>query len=200
VVKATFLVQRTPKGNKLTGTFTILIDRIIGMISLFSLAGIAGLPDAGENSSVISDRDRKKIVSLRQRFESAMDNDFNTAQALGLLFDAVKGLNKVTRLVQAAPSADDVKLIRQGGAELRELAGLLGLLQQDPEQYVLQKKEQLIDSIPLSLEEIDSLIAKRNTARDDKDWATSDEVRDELLSHGIELHDGPDGTTWNVKL
>lgn len=43
VVKAAFLVKRTPKGNKLTGTFTILIDRIIGMISLFSLAGVAGL-------------------------------------------------------------------------------------------------------------------------------------------------------------
>ena len=43
VVKAAFLVKRTPKGNKLTGTFTILIDRIIGMISLFTVAGIAGL-------------------------------------------------------------------------------------------------------------------------------------------------------------
>ena len=52
VVKAAFLVKRTPKGNKLTGTFTILIDRIIGMISLFTLAGIAGLASYKFLSSV----------------------------------------------------------------------------------------------------------------------------------------------------
>jgi len=128
-----------------------------------------------------------------------MNNDFNTAQALGLLFDTVKVLNKVTRMLQERPSFEDVQLVRLGGSELQELAGLLGVLQQDPEQYVLEKKQQLLNSIKLSEDEIDTLIAKRNNARDEKDWSLSDEVRDELLSHGIELHDGPAGTTWSVK-
>jgi len=128
-----------------------------------------------------------------------MDNDFNTAQALGLLFDAVKVLNKVTRMLPPQAAADDLQLVRQGGADLQELAGLLGVLQQDPQQYMQLKKKQLLDEIELSADEIDALVAQRKSARDRKDWATGDAVRDELLAHNIELHDGPDGTTWDVK-
>lgn len=186
--------------NPLDFSEAALQDAQSGLDRLYDcLAGIRGIPDTVDGQSIIGAKDRKKIASLQQRFESAMDNDFNTAQALGLLFDAVKVLNKVTRMLQERPSADDVQLVRQGGAELQELAGLLGILQQDPEQYVQEKKEQLLNSIKLSEEEINLMIAQRNAARDEKDWSTSDEVRDELLSHGIELHDGPDGTSWSVK-
>jgi cysteinyl-tRNA synthetase len=51
----------------------------------------------------------------------------------------------------------------------------------------------------LSEDEINALIAERNAARTNKDWAASDAVRDKLLAHNIELHDGPDGTSWGVK-
>ncbi len=163
------------------------------------LAGIAGLAGAGDGQPVIGTKDRQKIESLRPRFESAMDNDFNTAQALGLLFDAVKVLNKVTRMLPAQAAADDLQLVRQGGADLQELAGLLGVVQQDPQQYVQRKKQQLLAAIELSADEIDALIAQRKSARDRKDWAAGDAVRDELLANNIELHDGPDGTTWDVK-
>jgi len=186
--------------NPLDFTEAALQDAQVGLDRMYDcLAKIAGLSDADDGQPVVSKKDREKLVSLRQRFESAMDNDFNTAQALGLLFDAVKVLNKVTRMLLPQPAVEDLQLVRQGGSELQELAGLLGVLKQDPEQYVLQKKQQLLDAIDLSAEEIDTLIARRKTARDEKDWATSDEVRDELLAHSIELHDGPDGTTWNVK-
>jgi cysteinyl-tRNA synthetase len=186
--------------NPLDFSEAALQDAQSGLDRLYDcLAKISGIPDAVEGQSIVSPKDREKIASLRQRFESAMDNDFNTAQALGLLFDAVKVLNKLTRMLQAQPSAEDVQLVRQGAADLQELAGLLGVLQQDPEQYVLRKKQQLLNSIQLSEKEIDAMIYKRNTARDEKDWSASDEVRNELLSHGIELHDDPDGTTWSVK-
>ena len=186
--------------NPLDFTEAALQDAQAGLDRMYDcLAKISGLPAPGDGQPVISAKDRNKLGSLRQRFESAMDNDFNTAQAQGLLFDAVKVLNKATRMLPADPAAEDLQLVRQGGAELQELAGLLGVLQQDPEQYVLQKKQHLLDALELSIEEIDALIAKRNAARDVKDWATSDEVRDKLLAHKIELHDGPDGTTWDVK-
>ncbi|HHD56932.1 MAG TPA: cysteine--tRNA ligase, partial [Desulfobulbaceae bacterium] len=125
--------------------------------------------------------------------------DFNTAQALGLLFDAVKALNKGARMLPADAAAEDVALLRQGAAVMRELAALLGVLQQDPVQYLQQKKQQLLAGLDLSEDEINALIDKRNAARDARDWETSDAVRDELLSHNIELHDGPNGTTWDVK-
>jgi cysteinyl-tRNA synthetase len=193
--------------NPLDFSETALQDAQIGLDRMYGcLAEIAGLAgdsrSAGSSAveSVISKKDRKKIASLRQRFEAAMDNDFNTAQALGHLFDGVKTLNKATRLLSAqSGTADDLELVRQGGADLRELAGLLGLLQQEPAQYVREKKEQLLAAITLSEAEIADLIAKRNAAREQKDWAAGDAVRDELLAHNIELHDGPDGTTWDVK-
>jgi cysteinyl-tRNA synthetase len=186
--------------NPLDFSEAALQDAQSGLDRLYDcLANIGGPADGFEGPPEITPKDRKKIISLRERFESAMNNDFNTAQALGLLFDTVKVLNKVTRMLQERPSFEDVQLVRLGGSELQELAGLLGVLQQDPEQYVLEKKQQLLNSIKLSEDEIDTLIAKRNNARDEKDWSLSDEVRDELLSHGIELHDGPAGTTWSVK-
>ena len=102
------------------------------------LARIAELDDGTDGPSVISDKDREKVDSLKQRFEYAMDNDFNTAQALGLLFDTIKVLNKT---VQALPAkraaAADIALLRSGGETVKELAGIMGVLQQDPREYIL---------------------------------------------------------------
>ncbi|MCI5131152.1 MAG: cysteine--tRNA ligase [Candidatus Electrothrix sp. EH2] len=160
----------------------------------------AGAASADARTPVIGKKDQKKIESLRQRFEAAMDNDFNTAQALGHLFDGVKVLNKACRMLAAQQgTGEDLALLEQGGATLQELAGLLGVLQQNPTQYMQEKKDKLLATITLSEEEINSLIAERNAARAQKDWAAGDAVRDKLLAHNIELHDGPDGTVWDVK-
>ena len=186
--------------NPLDFTETALQDARTGLDRMYDcLAGIARLPEQGDGQPVIGRKDRNKIESLRQRFNSAMDNDFNTAQALGLLFDAVKVLNKATRMLADQPAQEDLQLVRSGGADLQELAGLLGIVQQDPQKYVRDKKQQLLEAISLSGEEIEALIVRRNRAREAKDWAASDAVRDELLAHNIVLHDGPEGTTWDVK-
>ena len=186
--------------NPLDFTEQALQDARTGLDRMYDcLARIEQLPAQGSGQPVISKKDRKKIESLGSRFETAMDNDFNTAQALGLLFDAVKVLNKGSRMLPREPAAEDLDLLRRGGSRLRELAGIMGVLQQDPVRYVAEKKEQLLAGLDLSLDEIEALIARRNEARDRKDWAASDAVRDELLAHDIELHDGPDGTTWDVK-
>jgi cysteinyl-tRNA synthetase len=66
-------------------------------------------------------------------------------------------------------------------------------------QYLQEKKDNLLASISLSEEEINNLIEDRNAAREKKDWDASDAVRDKLLTHNVELHDGPYGTTWDVK-
>ncbi len=76
---------------------------------------------------------------------------------------------------------------------------MLGLVQRDPATVVAENKAREMAGISLSEEEIKSLIDKRNQARANKDWATSDEVRDYLLSHRIILKDSPEGTRWEVK-
>jgi len=177
-----------------------MYDCLAGIAALAQSADFAGSGKSDAGRAVPGKKNRKKLTNLRRLFTAAMDNDFNTAQALGHLFDGVKVLNKVTRMpaLTQGGSANELRLVQQAGKDLRELAGLLGLLREDPVEYVRRKKEELLAAITLSEEEITALIAKRNAAREQKDWAAGDAVRDELLAHHIELHDGPDGTTWDV--
>lgn len=165
------------------------------------LARIAVLEDGTDGPSVLSDQDREKVQSLKQRFEYAMDNDFNTAQALGLLFDTIKVLNKgVQALSPKKAAARDVDLLRAGGKTVTELAAVLGLLQQDSREYIKKKKQRLLETKDITVKDIEKMIHERNQAREAKDWATSDAIRNRLLQHGIELQDGADGSTWDVRL
>ena len=120
-----------------------------------------------------------QLTGFRERFEVAMDDDFNTPQALALMFELVREINK------AAP----------GGAELlallREFGATLGLLQQAPGEFL-----QGGDELAIGAQEVEQLIAQRNQARAEKDWAKADEIRDFLLAKGILLDDGRDGTSW----
>ena len=123
--------------------------------------------------------DAERLEAYRNRFIDAMDDDFNTPEALALLFELVKEINK-------APdkSAQLVDL-------LKDLAGLLGLLQQSPEAFL-----QGTAAPGISAEEVEALIAARNAARAAKEWAKADQLRDELIANGILLDDGREGTSW----
>jgi cysteinyl-tRNA synthetase len=119
-----------------------------------------------------------------ERYQEAMDDDFNTPVAISVLFDLVRELNKAK-----AAEADNAPILAK---ELSVLAELLGLLLQDPEYFL--KNSVVNDGI--SEEEIDALIAERIQARKDKNFARSDEIRDSLADQGITLLDTREGTSW----
>lgn len=129
-----------------------------------------------------------------------MDNDFNSAQALGHIFDTVKAVNKIAQHLPPIPSQQTLDRLRQAGATLKQLGDLLGILQQDPVAYLTAKQEKILSAIDLSPQQIEALIAERNKARDEKDWTRADEIRDRLLSRNIEIKDAAGGTTWQVKI
>ncbi|WP_404402166.1 cysteine--tRNA ligase [Idiomarina seosinensis] len=122
--------------------------------------------------------------SLRQpyweKFQQAMDDDFNAPEAISVLFDIAREMN---RLRQQQPDR-----AAQLADVLLELAAVLGLLQQQPEDFLQGDN----DDVAL----IEQLIKQRNDARADKDWAAADAARDKLSAMGIVLEDGPQGTQW----
>lgn len=119
---------------------------------------------------------------FEQRFVDAMTDDFNTPVALSVLFDIVREINK---------HKDEQPVLAGGlGALLLRLGNSIGLLSNDPDQF-------LKGTIPSAeVEQIEMLITHRNRARSDKEWAEADRIRDQLLRMGIMIEDGPDGTTW----
>ncbi|SEI37768.1 cysteinyl-tRNA synthetase [Allopseudospirillum japonicum] len=122
----------------------------------------------------------------RVAFMAAMDDDFNTPEALAVLYDLARTLNTAKKENPAqAPAL---------AAELRELAGILGLLQQDPQAFLQTARTET--EATLSAPEIESWIQKRQQARADKDFAESDRIRDWLAQQGIILRDSREGTRW----
>jgi len=137
-----------------------------------------------------------------QRFRAAMDDDFNTPEAMAVMFDLVRDLNR------AKSESDQDETSRLAGV-LRHFGDVLGLLQDDPDAFLkgrgvtvelagLQatgKVGELGVHVGLSDKEIDDHIDRRIAARKAKNWAESDRIRDELKAQGIILEDRPDGTT-----
>jgi cysteinyl-tRNA synthetase len=119
-----------------------------------------------------------------ERFRAAMDDDFNTPEALAVM-------QGVARTLNLAKAAGNVSAASNGAATLRALGATLGVLQQDPDSYLKRSA----GSQSLSDGEVETLLAARRAARAVKDFAESDRIRDALSAAGILLEDKPGGRT-----
>jgi cysteinyl-tRNA synthetase len=120
-----------------------------------------------------------------ERFGAAMDDDFNSPEACAVLFELAREINRLreTDLPAAAGLA----------ARLKELAGVLGVLQLEPEAFLQAGAAGKVDAA-----EVEALIAARLQARAEKNWGESDRIRDQLSAMGVVLEDGKGGTTWRL--
>ncbi len=161
-----------------------------------SLDPASGEPNA---KSILTPKDMKKVMELETRFQQAMDNDFNTAQAQGVFFDTAKTINRLQGKITGVPALRDIQFLKNATALLKKLASIMGLLTEDAQSFLTARREKLIADSDTDESAIDALIAERYQCRLDKNWSRSDQIRDELLAKNIEISDGPNGTTWSVK-
>ncbi len=137
-----------------------------------------------KNAKDEADADDADIIAVidakRDKFIAAMDDDLNTGEALGALFELVKEIN--TKIIDTVRSKS---VVEHAIKVFDDLAGVLGLLYE-------RKEEKSLD------EKVEEMINARNEARKNKNWAEADRIRDELKAQGIVLEDTPQGVKWHL--
>ena len=166
---------RTPLNfsDTLVESAKIGLDRILTAIDLCREMA------AKEETGSLSDAEKEhfaKVEALVKKFEDAMEDDFNTADAVSAIFEIVRESNSTVKDF----SADYAKKVLK---VLEDLCGVLGI--------ETTKEEEILD------EEIEKLIEERQAARKNKDFARADEIRDQLLEQGIVLKDTREGVKWS---
>ncbi len=131
---------------------------------------------SGETNSALADG----ATQAREKFIAMMDDDLNTAGALGVLYDLAREINR------ARGEGADAQILAPAQATLKELAGVLGLTLQEPQRAVSDA----------DAEKINALLTERNALRAAKKYADADRVRKQLADLGIEIADSAQGTTW----
>ncbi|ORU93731.1 MAG: cysteine--tRNA ligase [Cycloclasticus sp. symbiont of Poecilosclerida sp. N] len=120
-----------------------------------------------------------------RRFEDAMNDDFNSAKAISVMFECANELNKL--------KTSNPQLAAKTASDLLLMAQPLGLLSENPETFL---QSTVGTNAAISNEEIDTEINKRLQAKSDKNWALADQIRDELNAQGVILEDSGKKTTW----
>ena len=126
---------------------------------------------------------------LMSAFRREMDDDFNTPRALALIFDEARALNRFF-------DGKKYRGLEKRVTAFRLMCDILGLSQQ---RYFDRKRERWLKKGILTASEIEMVIARRNSARQEKNWSEADRLRDELQKKGIAIEDTPAGTVWKVK-
>ncbi len=136
------------------------------------------------------------LSSFKDKFHNAMNDDFNTALALGYIFELIREVNK---FLDSKPSGQEAReLVLRTRDSLAEIGGVLNIFNKTPKEWYSSLMK--VKNIDLSESDLHERIKARQKAREKKDWTASDSIRDELADRGILLEDKKDGTTWKIKV
>lgn len=148
--------------------------------------------DLTETENTEDEKLEASIETFKESWVSAMCDDFNTAEAMGNLFELTRAINRSIDSKGWTPS------LKNALEEIEHFGKTLGILEYEPDEYLQSHKLEKASS-GITEDEIDELIQERITARKEKNWARADEIRDELDEKGIVLEDKAEGTIWRVK-
>ncbi len=146
--------------------------------------------------------DAKTVWTLGQEFHqkmlAALDEDFNTSAVLGHAFELARAINRFASHKKAKKRGGP--LVKDALAGLRSMNQAIGLLGADAKAFQTEVKAKCLRAMGLDANVIERKLVDRQAARGNKDWATSDQIRDELDAMGILIMDTPQGVEWRVKL
>ena len=129
---------------------------------------------------------------------AAMDDDFNTAAAIGHLYEAFVRANKLLDDAKAMPKPQRQQTLAAIARDARTIGETLGIMRRPPSEFLLARRGRLCVRRGIDPAAVEAKIAERTAARTAKDFKRADEIRAELKMTGVELMDGPTGTAWRV--
>jgi cysteinyl-tRNA synthetase len=152
--------------------------------------GAAGNPDGGF---------KKLLEQSDNKIKKSLNDDFNTSEFIAIIFEAVRSFNALN-ITKKKPNADKKATSEMFINWLNKYGDMSGLFSLNPSEFLKELDEILMRMKNIDRSQVEELISQRRAAREGKDWAKSDEIRDQLSAMGIELYDGASsGREWSVK-
>ncbi len=146
--------------------------------------------------------DAMRVLELARAFPSALyaslDDDFNTAGALGHAFELARAINRLSNHKKANQRGGPV--VAPALAAFSLLSKTLGLMTLSTEEFQLEIKAKRLPRLGFTSEEVEGLLQQRAQARANKDWSRADQIRDQLEEHSIAVMDREHGSEWRVRL
>ncbi len=169
--------------------------------TLQQLSDIIGTREIAASEGQLNERGRavlEKVQGLRERFIEAMDDDFNTAKAIGYIFDTARAINAY--ISEKGPECPGgLFVISRARESLTEVGAVLGLFMDEPAEYFRKDRDREARKLGLDIDEIEGLVKERALARSEKNWDRADEIRGSLAAKKIVLKDSSSGTTWRIE-
>lgn len=153
------------------------------------------LYDAPESRSEEPKVLTEKLNGLPEKIKTAMDDDFNTAGAIGHIFDVIKEINR------EIDAGNITAAVKSKWRETQKLFGeIFGMMNLEPSEYFKASQALHPAADKISADEVERLLGERKAARAAKDFAKADTIKKQLVDMGLELKDKPDGTTeWHIR-
>lgn len=140
---------------------------------------------------------QKAVQEADDKIAEALDDDFNTAEVMARIFEVVRQFNNLCRgpgkMTPEKIAASEVFL-----HWVKNKGSVMALFQEPPAEYLIRLDDMLLERKQLDRKQIDAKVTARTQARQNKDYKTSDQIRDELVGMGIQLRDTAEGTEWEV--
>jgi len=138
------------------------------------------------------------VEDIQKNFNDSMDDDFNTAAAISGLFSICRYINAL--IMNRKFAKEDIsRTLSEMKDKLVQVFSVLGLLKQDPQEFIDELKNKHLKILGISKEDIEDIILQRAHFKADKNYEAADQLRSHLLNRGIILNDSKDGTSWDIK-